>query len=166
VRTAQVFIIQFFLLSVVAEAADAPVIVSISPEKPTVRFQDRMVLAVTFTNVSGAPRYLYRDPLRSLKLSVKASDGTILRYFPDPPITPPPPGIDSTDFFWLDAGGSIRFLLKLRLSQLGIKHPGTFRIVAFWDGTIATESKLESEDWDYAFSYSQPVEVYVAPDVR
>jgi hypothetical protein len=141
-------------------AADkGPVALSLSLGSNRVKLEERVVVLVTFSNISEVPRYLHRDLLSTLEFSVRGSDGTVVRGFNDPPIPPEPAG--STDLIWLDKGSSVRLVMRLPLKYLGIRQPDVYKIVGFWSGIAATESQVDSKEWNPLFLYSEPVEISV-----
>lgn len=141
-------------------ADNDPVVLSLALRSNRVKLEEPVVILVTFSNISGVPRYLHGDLLRTLDFGVKSSDGTVVRGFDDPP-TPPQVPEFLLDLIWLDKADSIRLVMRLPLKYFGIREPGVYKIVGFWNGIAATESQLDSKDWNYLFLFSEPVEISV-----
>src|SRR5262245_30564091 len=138
-----------------------PITISLSPVPDQLRVGDRLTLTVTLSNGSDVPRYVQPDFVKALMFNVRKSDGTLVLSQPDPPIRPQPYPRDSSDLIWVDKADSVRVLVRLPLQDFGIREAGVFRIMAFWNGIVVTESQLDAKNWRIVFLLTEPVEVSV-----
>jgi hypothetical protein len=159
-RIATVAFLAILAVGLSMGADSDPLTLSLSLQSNRVKLDERVTIFVTFSNNSGVPRYLHGELLRNLEFSVNGSDGKLIRGLGCGPPPPPEPA-GPMDFIWLDKHSSIRLALRLPLKDLWIDQAGVYRIAAFADGLVATESQLDSRKWYTVFLNSEPVEISV-----
>jgi len=138
---------------------------AVEPQVTECAMADHVSLTLTLSNVSDTARYVHGDLLKTLSYGVKDSGGRVVHRFNDPPL----PGSNSeyeSDLIWLDRRASVRLVQRLELKYLGIFEPGTYSVVASWNGMAATEPQLKSQKWDIAFAFSEPMTITVPSEDR
>ncbi len=143
-----------------ARRADT-VSLSVSPTEVHTTLGQAVELTVRFTNTSSLPRYVGRAAVTYLDYAVKNAAGRVLVPFSDPPAPPPTP-YEAEDFIWLNPGQSFVFPQRIPLESWGITSAGRFTVVAFSNGTVATDAEWRHKKYEFFFSFASQVTVIVS----
>ena len=144
---------------VAARSADT-VSLAVSPTEVHTTLGQAVDIAVRFTNTSSTATYVSRAAVTYLEYAVKDSAGRVLVPFSDPPAPPPTP-YAGEDFIWLNPGQSFVFRQHIPLASWGIKSAGRYTVVAFSNGTVATEAEWRHKKYGVFFSFAPQVTVVV-----
>lgn len=144
---------------VAAHGADV-VSLTVSPTEVHATLGRPVDVTVRFTNTSSTATYVGRAAVTYLEYAVKDSAGRVLVPFSDPPAPPPTP-YSGEDFIWLSPGQSFVFHQHIPLESWGIKSAGRFTVVAFSNGTIATDTEWRHKKYGFFFSFAPQVTVTV-----
>jgi hypothetical protein len=147
-----VILLAALLLSSCVE--DDAIVLSVAVRSNPVGPSEPVTLVVTLRNRSSKPRYVHPNVSRQLDFAVRASDGTLLRGFMHPPGLPPMPG-SPRDWVLVEGKRSVRCVMDVPLTDLGIDGRGTFSLAAFWYGVSSKSSRAGSEDATFNFEYAE-----------
>ena len=154
-----VLLLTLFLCAA-ARGADI-VSLSVSPAEVRTALGHPIDITVKITNASSTARYVGRAAVTYLEYAVKNAAGHVLVPFSDPPAPPPTP-YTGKDFIWLKPGQSFVFHQRIPLKSWGIESAGRYTVVAFSNGTVATDAEWRRKKYGFFFSFAPQVTVVVA----
>jgi hypothetical protein len=147
-------------LCVAARGVDI-VSLSVSPAEVHTALGHPIDITVKVTNTSSTARYVGRAIVTYLEYAVKDATGHVLVPFSDPPAPPPTP-YTGEDFIWLNPGQSFVLHQHVPLKSWGIKSAGRYTVVAFSNGTVATDAEWQQKKYGFFFAYAPQISVVVA----